>query len=67
MKPATGKTKRLLSTERPSLDHADLDTYPVAEPCPGRSGAGCDGREAGQWRDRTAVEQAVLRIRNEAG
>ena len=29
MKSATGKAKKLLSTERPSTDHADLDTYPV--------------------------------------
>lgn len=31
MKSVPGKARKLLSTERPSLDHADLDTYPVDE------------------------------------
>jgi hypothetical protein len=31
MKSVPGKARKLLSTERPSLDHTDLDTYPVDE------------------------------------
>ncbi len=31
MTSATGKAKRLLSTERPSVEHTDLDTYPVEQ------------------------------------
>lgn len=67
MKSATGKTKRLLSTERPSLDHADLDTYPVAELVSAliddQARAAMAVKQA-QGAIAIAVEQAVPRIRN---